>query len=180
MLELVFRRSTCWEITHFHIDYLHFPLSRWQATPFLTRLHGRLDIPDLVPLYEAFSESPVVSISNAQREPIPWLNRLWMVYHSLLEDLYRFRKAPGKYLAFWGASRRRSASTGPSKSPNGSACRSELRPRSMTSIGSTSRMSRPPCSKIPWSSLWGRAATANRTSSGGRRAVLYPGDFLSG
>jgi glycosyltransferase involved in cell wall biosynthesis len=102
MLELVLKEAASFDIIHFHIDHLHFPLSRRQSIPHLTTLHGRLDIPDLVPLYEEFSEIPVVSISNAQREPLPWLNWLGTVYHGLPEDLYRFRESPGKYLAFLG------------------------------------------------------------------------------
>jgi glycosyltransferase involved in cell wall biosynthesis len=102
MLELVLKESPRFDIIHFHIDYLHFPLLRRQGAPYLTTLHGRLDIPDLVPLYQEFSEIPVVSISDAQREPLPWLNWLGTVYHGLPEDLYRFRESPGKYLAFLG------------------------------------------------------------------------------
>ncbi len=102
MLEQVFKDTSRFDIIHFHIDYLHFPLSRRSATPHVTTLHGRLDIPDLVPLYQEFREVPVVSISNAQREPLPWLNWQGTVYHGLPEDLYTFREEPGKYLAFLG------------------------------------------------------------------------------
>jgi glycosyltransferase involved in cell wall biosynthesis len=102
MLELVLKESTRFDIIHFHIDYLHFPLSRRQGAPYLTTLHGRLDIPDLVPLYQEFSEIPVVSISNAQQEPLPWLNWLGTAYRGLPEDMHRFRAAPGKCLAFLG------------------------------------------------------------------------------
>jgi glycosyltransferase involved in cell wall biosynthesis len=68
----------------------------------LTTLHGRLDIPDLAPLYREFSEMPVVSISNAQRTPLPWANWLGTVYHGLPPTLYRFHPESGKYLAFVG------------------------------------------------------------------------------
>jgi glycosyltransferase involved in cell wall biosynthesis len=101
-LELVQKHSSRFDIIHFHIDYLHFPLSRRHATPHLTTLHGRLDIPDLVPLYQEFTEAPVISISNAQRQPLPWLNWQGTVYHGLPEDLYRFHETPGTYLAFLG------------------------------------------------------------------------------
>ncbi|HLI35660.1 MAG TPA: glycosyltransferase family 4 protein [Terriglobia bacterium] len=102
MLEQVFRKYTEFDIIHFHIDYLHFPLTRRQNWPHLTTLHGRLDIPDLVPLYQEFIEMPVVSISNAQRQPLPWLNWQGTVYHGLPLDLYQFHPGPGKYLAFLG------------------------------------------------------------------------------
>jgi glycosyltransferase involved in cell wall biosynthesis len=101
-LELVLKSSNRFDIIHFHTDYLHFPLSRREAIPHLTTLHGRLDIPDLVPLYQEFTEVPVISISNAQRQPLPWLNWQGTVYNALPEDLYRFRETPGTYLAFLG------------------------------------------------------------------------------
>jgi glycosyltransferase involved in cell wall biosynthesis len=102
MLELVFKDTSRFDIIHFHIDYLHFPLSRRQSTLHVTTLHGRLDIPDLVSLYQEFKEIPVISISDAQRDPLPWLNWQGTVYHGLPDDLYTFRPEPGKYLAFLG------------------------------------------------------------------------------
>jgi len=102
LLEQVFRRAAQFDVVHFHVDYLHFALSRRQPTAHVTTLHGRLDIPDLVPLYQEFSDIPVVSISDAQREPLPWVNWQATVYHGLPDDLYSFRAAPGTYLAFLG------------------------------------------------------------------------------
>ena len=102
MLERVFQRATEFDIVHFHVDYLHFPLSRRQPITHVTTLHGRLDIPDLVPLYQEFRDMPVISISNAQREPLPWANWQATVYHGLPTDLYRFRPEAGSYLAFVG------------------------------------------------------------------------------
>jgi glycosyltransferase involved in cell wall biosynthesis len=102
MLELVLKETSRFDLIHWHVDYLHFPLSQRQSTPHVTTLHGRLDIPDLVPLYQEFKAVPVISISNAQREPLPWLNWQDTVYHGLPEDLYTFRPEPGKYLAFLG------------------------------------------------------------------------------
>jgi glycosyltransferase involved in cell wall biosynthesis len=102
MLELVLREAGRFDLIHWHVDYLHFPLSQRQATPHVTTLHGRLDIPDLVPLYQEFTAVPVISISHAQREPLPWLNWQDTVYHGLPEALYTFHPEPGKYLAFLG------------------------------------------------------------------------------
>ena len=102
MLENVFQRIEEFDIIHFHIDYLHFPLSRRHSFAHLTTLHGRLDIPDLSPLYQEFRDMPVVSISHAQREPLPWINWQETVYHGLPNGLYRFRPEPGKYFAFLG------------------------------------------------------------------------------
>ena len=83
MLEHVARRRGEFDIVHFHIDYLHFPLSRAIDVPRVTTLHGRLDIPDLVPLYELFAHEPVVSISDNQRQPLPIANWVGTVYHGL-------------------------------------------------------------------------------------------------
>jgi glycosyltransferase involved in cell wall biosynthesis len=102
LLELVAKDAGKYDVIHYHIDYLHFPLSRRQPVPHVTTLHGRLDLPDLVPLYREFRDMPVVSISHAQRTPLPWANWQATVYHGLPPDLYRFRERPGTYLAFLG------------------------------------------------------------------------------
>src|SRR5205809_3303704 len=102
MLERVFQRAAEFDIVHFHVDYLHFPLSRRQPITHVTTLHGRLDIPDLVPLYQEFRDMPVISISNAQRGPLPWAKWQATVSHGLPADLYQLRPEPGSYLAFVG------------------------------------------------------------------------------
>jgi glycosyltransferase involved in cell wall biosynthesis len=102
LLEEVFARASDFDIIHFHIDYLHFPFSQRQNTPHVTTLHGRLDLPDLIPLHKKFNEMPVVSISDAQRLPLPWANWQGTVYHGLPMDLYQPRSEPGDYLVFLG------------------------------------------------------------------------------
>jgi glycosyltransferase involved in cell wall biosynthesis len=102
LLEEVFQRKDEFDIVHFHIDYLHFPLSRRQQLVNLTTLHGRLDIPDLVPLYQIFRDMPVVSISDAQRKPLPWINWQATVHHGMPENRLTFREGKGNYLAFLG------------------------------------------------------------------------------
>jgi glycosyltransferase involved in cell wall biosynthesis len=103
MLERVFQQARRFDIIHFHIDYLHYPLSRRSAVPTLTTLHGRLDLRDLVPVYREFDDIPLVSISNAQRHPLPWVNWQGTVYHGLPDDLFAFRAHPrGDYLVFLG------------------------------------------------------------------------------
>ena len=83
LVEQVYRRAAELDLVHFHVDYVHFPATRRQRVPHLTTLHGRLDVPDLVPLYREFRDMPVVSISNAQRQPLPWLDWRATVYHGL-------------------------------------------------------------------------------------------------
>ncbi len=101
-LERVFAESALFDIIHFHCDYLHFPWSRRHPCRHVTTLHGRLDIPDLAPLYREFAGEPVISISDAQREPLAWANWQGTVYHGLPEDLYHLHEKPGQYLAFLG------------------------------------------------------------------------------
>jgi glycosyltransferase involved in cell wall biosynthesis len=102
LLEHVFRQAPTVDLLHFHIDYLHFPLSVRQRVPHVTTLHGRLNLPDLVPVYQTFPRMPVVSISDAQRIPLPGLQWQGTVYHGLPADLYTFQETPGSYLAFLG------------------------------------------------------------------------------
>jgi len=102
MLESVLARRRQFDIIHFHIDYVHFPLCRYVGVSSLTTLHGRLDIPDLVPLYQEFRDMAVVSISDAQRQPLPWLNWQDTIYHGLPRKQYDFQPEPGEYLAFVG------------------------------------------------------------------------------
>jgi glycosyltransferase involved in cell wall biosynthesis len=96
------QRADEFDIIHFHTDYLHFPLfaRHWGKT--LTTLHGRLDLPDLPPMLREFAMMPLVSISNAQRMPVPWANWYGTVYHGLPSDLYASRCGDGGYLAFIG------------------------------------------------------------------------------
>jgi glycosyltransferase involved in cell wall biosynthesis len=102
MVENVFSRASNFDLIHFHIDYLHFSLSRRANVPCLTTLHGRLDLPDLVPLFKRFRRHPVVSISERQRQPLPWLNWLGTVHHGLPADSLSLHPAEGQYLAFLG------------------------------------------------------------------------------
>jgi len=98
----VAREADRFDLVHFHIDYLHFPLTRLLKIPNVTTLHGRLDLPDLVSVYQEFKDMPVVSISYHQRTPLPFANWQATVYHGLPEDLYRLYPERGKYLAFLG------------------------------------------------------------------------------
>jgi glycosyltransferase involved in cell wall biosynthesis len=102
MLERVFSRASEFEFIHFHIDYFHFPLSRRNPVPQATTLHGRLDLPDLPSLYREFGDMPVVSISDAQRAPLPFANWQATVYHGLPETIFRFSENAEDYFAFIG------------------------------------------------------------------------------
>lgn len=102
MLEQVKRYAPGLDILHFHIDYLHFPVSRQANVPHVTTLHGRLDQPHLLPLYREFDDMPLVSISHSQRKPLPFAHWRSTVPHGLPLDLYRQADGSGGYLAFLG------------------------------------------------------------------------------
>jgi glycosyltransferase involved in cell wall biosynthesis len=102
MLDEVIESASEFDVIHFNIDYWHFPLSKWLGLPSVTTLHGRLDLPDLVPLYARFPDIPLVSISYAQRKPLPSVNWIATVHHGLPPGLFTFRERPGAYLAFLG------------------------------------------------------------------------------
>lgn len=103
MLEEVRKRADEFDILHFHIDLLHFPLISTFAGKTVTTLHGRLDLPDLKPFYASFPNVPLVSISDGQRRPMPPVNWAGTVYHGLTADVLPFTEKPkGDYLAFLG------------------------------------------------------------------------------
>lgn len=102
MLEQVVHSSSEFDVVHFHTDYQSFPFARRLSCPHLTTLHWRLDLPGLEPLYRAFSDVPLVSISQAQRAPLPWAGWIGTVYHGLPVDQLSLGDGGGGYLAFLG------------------------------------------------------------------------------
>jgi glycosyltransferase involved in cell wall biosynthesis len=102
MLEQVFRRKDCFDVLHFHLDYWPLSLFSRQATPFLSTLHGRLDLPEIWPIYEAHHKAPLVSVSHAQRRHMQWAGWAATVYHGIPENLLRPVEERPTYLAFLG------------------------------------------------------------------------------
>jgi glycosyltransferase involved in cell wall biosynthesis len=103
MLDKVRRRAHEFDIIHFHIDQFQYPLFRDLKNRAVTTLHGRQDLPDLYPLYMHFKEMPLVSISDAQRAPVPDASFVATVQHGLPVDLLpRSLHSHGGYLAFLG------------------------------------------------------------------------------
>src|SRR5439155_18640429 len=107
MLERVRSRAHEFDILHFHLEHLHFPLFRSVARKTVTTVHGRLDLPELPPLYREFSDMPLVSVSNAQRGPVPSANWVGTVHHGLAREVCPFNpafndSARGSYFAFLG------------------------------------------------------------------------------
>ena len=102
MLEEVFRRGCEFDVIHCHLDYYHFSLLKQQSTPFLTTLHGRLDLPEVAAFLGAFPDAPLVSISNSQRAFAPHANFVSTVYHGLPVNLLQPQPVRPRYLAFLG------------------------------------------------------------------------------
>jgi glycosyltransferase involved in cell wall biosynthesis len=102
MVEHVRQRAEEFDILHFHLDYYPFSLFSRQATPFITTLHGRLDLPEHQAVFDTFPSVPVISISHAQRKPLPQAHWVKTVHHGLPANLLAPRPAKGGYLAFLG------------------------------------------------------------------------------
>jgi glycosyltransferase involved in cell wall biosynthesis len=102
MVERIYRRKEEFDVLHFHIDYFPLALFCRQKVPYLTTIHGRLDLAELVEAYETYADSPFVSISNNQRRPIPHLNWVRTVHHGMPANLLTPQPVRQEYGAFLG------------------------------------------------------------------------------
>jgi glycosyltransferase involved in cell wall biosynthesis len=102
LIEAVFANPELFDVIHCHTDSIHLPLARRCPVPVITTLHGRLDVAALDPLHREFAELPLVSISNAQRAPLPWASWAGTVHHGLPLELHRPHYDAGRYLVFLG------------------------------------------------------------------------------
>lgn len=102
LMETVARRAKDFDVLHFHMDYYSFSVFNRQETPYVTTLHGRLDLPEQQPVFDTFNTAPVISISNSQRQPLPQAKWLTTVYHGLPDTLYMPQPVEPRYLAFLG------------------------------------------------------------------------------
>ena len=103
-LGMVFARARDFDVIHCHVDYLAFPFDGLTPTPTVHTMHGRLDLPHLVPVYRQFRRVPLVSISDAQRAPLEPLGVRWAgtVHHGVPVERYAFAPRDEGYLAFLG------------------------------------------------------------------------------
>jgi glycosyltransferase involved in cell wall biosynthesis len=102
MVERIVQHADEFDIVHFHIGHLHLPVARRLRVAHVTTFHGRLDLPEIRPLYDEFRDIPFVSISDAQRGPLHHLPWLGTVHHGLPPHLLRYHPRTGDYLAFVG------------------------------------------------------------------------------
>jgi glycosyltransferase involved in cell wall biosynthesis len=96
------RELSSFDVVHNHLDYLSYPLARLAPCPVVTTLHGRLDLPELHHVYREFDDVPLVSISDAQRRPVPDANWVATIYHGIPLEEFTFNPRPGRYVAFLG------------------------------------------------------------------------------
>jgi glycosyltransferase involved in cell wall biosynthesis len=101
-LESVARQAEEFDVIHYHVDYLHFPWSKRLRTPHVTTLHGRLDLPELPFIHRCYPGMPLVSISNAQRAPLPDMNWIGTVHHGLPSSMLQMEHGPAEHLTFVG------------------------------------------------------------------------------
>jgi glycosyltransferase involved in cell wall biosynthesis len=102
-VDRVYQNAGEFDIIHNHVEALAYPLARVvHQTPTITTLHGRLDLPELEPLYRYFPDMPLVAISNSQREPLAWANWVDTIYNGIALDEFDLQPCPGDYLAFLG------------------------------------------------------------------------------
>jgi glycosyltransferase involved in cell wall biosynthesis len=102
LLEAVARRAQEFDVVHSHIDYVGYPVLQRLGVPFVTTLHGRLNLPVLPRIYDTFDDVPVITISDAQRRPLPHANYLATIPHGIPEQLLVPGSGAGGYLAFLG------------------------------------------------------------------------------
>ena len=102
MMDMVHKAAPSFDVIHFHTDVLQLPMVGHCRTPCLSTAHGRLDLPDLKPLFRCFPRHPMVSISSSQRKPLPWVNWRATVHHGLPLGLYSLHAQPQDYFAFVG------------------------------------------------------------------------------
>src|SRR4051812_12539391 len=102
LMEAARRKADEFDVLHFHMDYWSFSLFGRQRTPFVTTMHGRLDLAELQPVFNTFPHVPIVSISDSQRRPLPQARYIATVHHGLPENLLTPQPAKQEYLAFLG------------------------------------------------------------------------------
>ena len=102
MLERVRQQAADFDFLHFHLDYYPFSLFSRQSTAFTTTWHGRLDLSEHQTVFATFPDVPVVSISDAQRRPVPHARWVRTIHHGMPERLLTPRPVEPEYLAFLG------------------------------------------------------------------------------
>jgi glycosyltransferase involved in cell wall biosynthesis len=101
-LGAVMRQLDHFDVLHSHLEFFGFPLARQSGGRVLSTMHGRQDLPEAQLLYQEYADVPVVSVSNAQRDPVPTANWIATIYNGIDLAEFTFNKERGRYLAFLG------------------------------------------------------------------------------
>jgi hypothetical protein len=139
LLEAFAQRVADFDVVHSHIDWLHLPLLSRPGVPFLTTMHGRLDLPGLSEVVRQFADAPFVSISDNQRLPLAGANWRGTVHHGLPADLFRPSYGQGPISPSWGASPPRKDRKAQSASRALPECSFASRPSCLAAKGTISR-----------------------------------------
>ena len=178
LLETMARRAAEFDVIHCHVDWLALPLLTRSGVPFLTTMHGRLDIAGLPDVVRHFPDAPFVSISHNQRLPLPGANWLGTVYHGLPSNSLHPRFEPGSYLAFLGRLTKEKGPEEAMRIAREPACRCASRPRCPKASVATSRSSSSPRSTAATSSSRARSTTRPRKQFlAEAAALLFPIDW---
>ena len=104
MIEMgeVYSRAENFDLIHNHNDYLAFSFARLSATPTVTTIHGRLDLPEVQRVYRYFAEQRLIAISRSQRSWLPDVGWIGTVPNAIDLAHYHFQPEPGDYLVFLG------------------------------------------------------------------------------
>src|SRR5712675_2290566 len=102
MLSDVYDRADEFDVIHSHLEQLGFPFAHLAAVPTVSTMHGRVDLEDFQPIYDRYTDLPLVAISQSQRDFLPRMNWVDMIYHGLPCTSYSLNPNPGRYLAFLG------------------------------------------------------------------------------
>jgi glycosyltransferase involved in cell wall biosynthesis len=165
MIHDVMESADDFDVVHFHLDYLHFPMSRALGLTQVTTLHGRLDLPELAPLYRRFDDMPLVSISDAQRKPLDFANWVATVHHGLPENLLPFSPRHDGYLAFLGRVSKEKRPDRAIRIARGAGLPLRIAAKVDAPTWPTSSRPSSRCSPATALSSWERSATATRARS---------------
>ena len=102
MLSDVYDRADGFDLIHSHLEHLSFPFAHLAAVPTVSTMHGRVDLEDFKPVYDRYTDLPLVSISQSQSAFLPRMKWVDTIYHGLPSTSYHLNPNPGSYLAFLG------------------------------------------------------------------------------
>lgn len=103
VLAELFHQPEKFDIIHSHFGFKALSFAEFVKVPTVHTLHGAFT-KENQKIWNRFPNQPLISISEAQREPCPDLNYIHTVYNGIDTSVYRFHPDPdpSPYLAFIG------------------------------------------------------------------------------